>query len=332
MVPAMLDIVKDTRELAPQARFFNYSNPMAIICRAVQKFLQYDLTGLCIGTPGSEWYIADLMGYPRNRVTTLAAGINHCTFIYDYRLDGQCMKEDIRKKVQTEHQDSFDLDIGDRFHGEKPGSKAAVLGEPFCWSFFMKYGAFPAPGDRHVTEFFTEFFPSGAYYGKTLGVDAYSFENTIAWGDKIHDETMRQALSPEPLSDDFFTHFHGEHEQLMDIIDSMERDMRSVFYMNVLNNGAVPNLPPWTVLEIPCVVTATGMRPIRLDSFPDVLAGFTMRFLSVIELAVDAALQGDRRMMEEAILAGGYISDRKATSAMVDELLKAQQAYLPQFA
>lgn len=331
MVPAMLDIVRDTRKLAPHARFFNYSNPMAIICRAVMKELSYDLTGLCIGTVGSEWYIADLMGYPRDRVTTLAAGINHCTFIYDYRLDGQNMMESIRQKVLAERKDSFDLDMGDRFHGDKTNDAAFEMGEPFGWSFFLKYGAFPAPGDRHVTEFFTELFPGGAYYGKKLGVDAYSFEGTIAWGDRLHNETVQKALSPEPLSEDFFAHFHGEHEQLMDIIDSMEKDKRGIFYMNVPNNGAVPNLPAWTVLEIPCVATATGVRPVHIDSFPDILAGFTMRFLSVIELAVDAALKGDRRMMEEAILAGGYISDRKAVTAMVDELLKAHRENLPQF-
>ena len=41
-----------------------------------------------------------------------------------------------------------------------------------------------------------------------------------------------------------------------------------------------------------------------------------------IEIAVDAALQGDRKLFEEAILMGGYISDRKVVSRMVEELIK----------
>ena len=98
MVPAMVDIARDIRRLAPNARFFNYSNPMAIICRALRKALDIDVTGLCIGTVSSEWYIADFMGYPRERNNPVA-GINHCTFIYDYRLDGQEMKDEIRKST-----------------------------------------------------------------------------------------------------------------------------------------------------------------------------------------------------------------------------------------
>lgn len=331
MVPAMLDIVRDVMRLCPQAKFFNYSNPMAIICRAIRKALKYDVTGLCIGTVGSEWYIADLMGYDKKRVSTLAAGINHCTFIYDYRLDGKCVWDEIRARVEKEHKDSFDSKIGDRFHGDESLEPVFEMGEPFGWSFFLKYGAFPAPGDRHITEFFTELFPGGAYYGKKLGHDAYSFEGTIAWGDKIHEDAIRLARSPEPLGEEFFAHFHGEHEQLMEIIDSVELDKRGVYYMNVQNNGAVPNLPPWTVLELPCVATAKGPRAMSLPDFPDVLAGFTMRFLSAIEIAVDAALTGDRRLMEEAILAGGYLPDRRAVHAMVEELIAAQIQYLPQF-
>ena len=37
MIPAMVDIAKDVQDLAPDALFFNYANPMSAICRAVRK-------------------------------------------------------------------------------------------------------------------------------------------------------------------------------------------------------------------------------------------------------------------------------------------------------
>lgn len=151
------------------------------------------------------------------------------------------------------------------------------------------------------------------------------------WGDKIHDDSIKAARSPEPLGEEFFTHFHGESEQLMEVIDSTECDRRGLYYMNVQNNDAIPNLPPWAVVEMPVLVAAAGMFPVHLGKFPDMLASFTMRFLFGIEIAVDAAIQGDRRLMEEAILTGGYITDRMTVRRMVDELLLAQKQYLPQF-
>lgn len=330
MVPAMVDIVNDTKRLAPKAFFFNYSNPMAVICRALNKAVDFPVTGLCIGTAGSEWYIADYMGYERSRVTSLAAGINHCTFIYDYRVDGKSVKEEIRQRISKDYSAAFDSEMIDRYHGKQEGIETD-LGEPFSWDFFLRYGAYPAPGDRHITEFFTEYFPGGAYYGKRLGVDAYSFEGTIKWGDEIHEHMMGMARSEEDLPDDFFDHSHGEHEQLISIIDSIERDSRKTFYVNVPNRGAIPNLPNWAVVEMPAVATAGGLVPVYLNDFPAPLACMTNRFLAGVEMTADAALTGDRQLMEEAIMMGGYLTDRVAVHKMVDELIEAQRQYLPQF-
>jgi len=113
MVPAMLAITKDVIRYCPNAYFFNYSNPMAIICRAIRKKLNYPITGLCIGTAALEWYIADYMGYDRNKVTSLAAGINHCTFIYDFRYEGKNAWPDVRKKLLEEYGDFF-MNINDK--------------------------------------------------------------------------------------------------------------------------------------------------------------------------------------------------------------------------
>ena len=173
MVPAMLAITKDVIRYCPNAYFFNYSNPMAIICRAIRKKLNYPITGLCIGTAALEWYIADYMGYDRNKVTSLAAGINHCTFIYDFRYEGKngmagCPEKTARR-IWRLFMNINDKDLSDK----KIDKNILALGEPFSWSFFLKYGAFPAPGDRHITEFFTEYFPNGKYFGRVLGHDAF---------------------------------------------------------------------------------------------------------------------------------------------------------------
>ncbi|NQT88331.1 hypothetical protein HQ560_16310, partial [bacterium] len=49
MIPAMVDIARDALELCPGARFFNYSNPMTAVCRAVRKATGAHVIGLCHG-------------------------------------------------------------------------------------------------------------------------------------------------------------------------------------------------------------------------------------------------------------------------------------------
>ncbi len=308
MTPAMLDIARDIRALCPNAFFVNYANPMAILCRALYKAEKHDVTGLCHGVPDTVRLIARMAGLDHSRVTASWAGINHLTFIHDLRVDGLDAWPDVLKNVQNP----------DR--------------EKFCYEFLARYRAFPAPGDRHVTEFFTERFAGGKYYGNILGVDAYSFEGTIEGGDRTHEQAMRAALADGPLPEDFIRKLPGEHEQLMEIIESREYDLKRVYSANRPNRGAVPNLPFDAVVELPCAAAAGGMSPLHVADFPDELAAIVSKNLAIIELAADAALRGDVRLYEEAILAGGYMTDAGAVSRMVTELIGAHKAHLPQFA
>lgn len=330
MVPAMIDIVDDCVRLCPKARFFNYSNPMAVICRAIYKARNYPMTGLCIGVPGSEWELADLIGVPRSEFRTVAVGVNHMTFIYKMYVDGQDAKPMIDAALKEKGIGVYADGMNDKFfetYDETDGFKS--IGDPYAYTFYQNHGAFPAPGDRHITEFMTEQFPGGAYYGRTLGVNAYSFEGTISSGDKIHEHMMQVGNSPEPIDEEYFKHIHGEHELLMDIINAMEHDSRKVFSVNLPNRGAVTNLPYDAVLELPAIATADGFRPIQINDFPQSLAGYVLKALNIFELTVDAALQCDRNLFIEAILAGGYLPDRKKVESMVDELMQAQAQYLP---
>jgi alpha-galactosidase len=309
MVPAMLDIASDVKAICPNAVFINYSNPMAIICRAVSKKIAgINMTGLCHGVPDSVGYIADIAGLPREECTAYWGGVNHCTFVYDFRHNGKDAWQFVLDKLPADH---------DR--------------EMFSWWFAKNYGAYPAPGDRHVSEFFTEYFPGGRYYGRILGKDAFSFEDCIEHGDRIHQKAMDTAESPEPLTEDFFRHCGGEHEQLMDIIYSIENDENKIFSANVLNNGSLPGINSGAVLDIPCAVGAHGFSPIPQPQFPAVFAAHTNRFLACIDIAAEAALTGSRKYFSQAILMGGYLSDKDAADKMTEELIEAQKEYLPQF-
>ena len=129
MVPAMLDIVRDAEKLCPAAKFFNYANPMAIICRALMKATSHPVTGLCIGVPDSVWYMADTVGVPRGEVTARAVGMNHLTFIYKLMHKGEDLFPKLRDVLKKHDLTRFDESATDPVMG---GRGKDVLGEPFC--------------------------------------------------------------------------------------------------------------------------------------------------------------------------------------------------------
>ena len=333
MIPALVDIARDVKALCPHAWFFNYSNPMTANCWAIRKATGVPVTGLCHGTYGVKRQLADFIGAPHSEITALFVGLNHLTFIYDLRWQGRDAWPLVRARLAEARGEPVDFDtLGKQFPEMGASSESFKASDnPFSWSLFETYGAYPAVNDRHVTEFFPERFPKGQYAGKTLGVDVFSLEATTARGDSTYAAMRAQALGEQPLDEGIFKRTVGEHEQLLSILGAIQGDTRQVFAVNLPNRGAVSNLPPDAVLELPAAVTATGLRPLQIADFPDPLAAIITRKLTATRLTVEAALTGDRKLFVEALMADGAVTDPNVAHEMGEELLEAQRPHLPNF-
>ena len=310
MIPAMKEIAEDTLKLCPDALFINYANPMSAICRALRKSTGVKVTGLCIGVHMVEEHLAEVLGIPHQEVTSIAIGLNHLTFIIDFRHKGENVFPRLRQRAEE---------------------TGRINENPFSWSLFDIYGAYPAVNDRHVVEFFLDRFPNGKYYGKTLGIDIFSVEKIIERGDSIYAEMAKLSKPETRLNSEVFSKASGEHGQTLEIITSIYKDQRKIFSANLPNNGAIPNLPSYAVLEMPAVANGKGFLPLGIDYFPDSLAAIINQRLACVELTVDAALEGDRKLMVEAMLADGAVRNRGTAEKLTDELLKAHKGLLPQF-
>ncbi len=318
MIPAMVDIARDVLELAPDALFFNYGNPMGPVCRGIRKATGANVVGLCHGVFDVGKFLARELGVDPSRLRYTAAGMNHLTWFTEVRVDGRDAMPRLRE-IAVE--------------------KLSRLGQvdpcemlPFSWQLLQRFGAFPSALDRHVSEFFPTFFREGNYYGKTLGVDAFSIEDTIACGDQIFAEMQSRALSSDPLPADYFEHCGGEHEQVIEIINSIRTDAGHVFSANLPNRGQIPNFPPDAIVESPCVADAGGVRPIMLPPLSAGIAGTLTGRLSWVETTVEAALEGSRDKFIQALVLDGSVDSLDTAMALADDLLAAQAPYLPQFA
>ncbi|MHB0999067.1 MAG: family 4 glycosyl hydrolase [Armatimonadota bacterium] len=317
MIPAMVDIAKDILDLAPDALFFNYGNPMSCVCRAVRKATGANIVGLCHGVNHISHYLAGVLGADHSKMTYNAVGINHLTWFTDVRLDGKSEMPRL-------------LDIA-RERGSLTDAEPAV-DEPFSWKLTNLFGAFPAVVDRHVSEFFPHMFPQGRYYGKVLGIDAFSFEDCIRFGDETFDRMKEDALSPAPLSDEYWESISGEHEQVIEIIDSIRADAVKVYSVNLPNTGQVPNLPMDAVVECPAISGADGLKAVYQPALSPGIAGTLATRFQWVETVVDAALEGSREKFIQALVLDGAVDSLEMAARLADELLSAQSEYLPQFA
>ena len=59
----------------------NYSNPMAMLCRAMQRKSDMTISGLCHSVQGTAAMLARWIGTPMDQITYVCAGVNHTRFI-----------------------------------------------------------------------------------------------------------------------------------------------------------------------------------------------------------------------------------------------------------
>ncbi|MGQ0602604.1 MAG: family 4 glycosyl hydrolase [Anaerolineales bacterium] len=320
MIPPMVAIARDVLDLAPEALFFNYGNPMAPVCRAIRKATGARVVGLCHGVNDVAGYLAEVLNIPRSMLQYNAMGINHLTWFVAVRAEGQ----DALPRLRA---------IAARRLAEFPQTEdspfTSPFGDPFSWQLLQRFGAFPAVLDRHATEFFPQFFREGRYFGRTLGVDVFSFEGTIAAGDRIYAQMRADALDPKPLTDAYFERFGGEHEQVIEIIDSIRRERGQVYSANLPNTGQVPNLPPEAIVEAPAVADGAGLRPIAQSPLPPALVGTLASRYQWVETVVEAALEGSREKFLQSLVLDGSVTSIEQAAALADELLAAHQEHLP---
>lgn len=332
MIPPMIEIANDIQELCPEACFFNYSNPMTSVCTAVRRATGVPLIGLCHGVHVAEGYLARFLGVEEGSISTFGVGLNHLTFLTHMFYKGQDAFPLYKEKL-AEQRATLDKEIAgkDEFVNWITGRAPRFSDDPFSWSFFEEHNVFPIMLDRHVSEFFPERFPKGDYYGKTLGIDAFPIDKRIAWGDEVHEEFTRTAHSKEPLPSDFFEQVPGEHEQLLDIMNSLMTDKRETFSVNMPNQGAVPNLPHDAVLELPAAATAKGFCQLHTDPLPQHLADILLDKLEAIDLTIEAALQGDKKLFVDALIKDGSVTEKDTANKLASDLLETHRDHLPQF-
>ncbi len=299
MIPAMVDIAQAVVELAPKALFFNYGNPMVPVCTGIRKATGANVIGLCHGVFHVAGMLAEVLGVPGDELVYTALGYNHLTWFTELRHQGQ----DLLPKLKA---------LGKEKLAQVPAAlgKQEVAGlNPFTWHMLELFGGFPAVLDRHICEFFPAFFADGAYYGIQFGKDVYTTEELIEGGDAGFEEMRQVALSLEPLSDDYFKRIGGEHEQVVDIIDSIRRDLGTIYSVNVPNEGQVTNLPRGAVIECPAMATAAGLRPIQCGAMPQGMAATLASRFAWVDLTVEAALEGDRGKFVQALVVDGSVRE-----------------------
>ena len=99
-IPLMLEICRDIETYCPKAVFLNYTNPMAMLCKAMQTYTNVKVTGLCHSVQKTAELLAGWIGAPIEDIDYVCAGVNHQAFYLKFLWNGEDAYPLLRKKIE----------------------------------------------------------------------------------------------------------------------------------------------------------------------------------------------------------------------------------------
>jgi alpha-galactosidase len=312
-IPIMLDIVEDMERYCPDAVLLNYSNPMAMLCRAIQRTSSIPVTGLCHSVQGTAEMLAGWIGAPIEEITYTCAGINHQAWYLNYRWQGKDAYPLIRAAVQRPEIYNEEIVRNELFlHLDYYPTESSGHNSEYNWWF------------RKRPDLIERYCLLGT--GWNPGEYAYSLKRYLARQTSWRDEARQASETPLPLE--------RGHEYAASIINALRGGEPFGFNGNVRNTSLVTNLPQDACVEVPVYVDRNGFRPVHVGALPPQLVALNHVSVMVEEMAVEAALTGDPRLVFQAIaydpLTAAVLSLAEIR-AMVQEMLNQNRDYLPQF-
>jgi alpha-galactosidase len=314
-IPTMVSICKDMEELCPRAILLNYTNPMAMLCRAMQRESKIQVSGLCHSVQGTAHMLAHWIKAPVNEIDFVCAGINHQAFYLSFTWNGKDAYPLIRKamkrpEVYNEEQVRNEMFLALGYYvTESSGHNS----EYNAW--FRKR---PELIEKHCTH------GTGWNPGKYAYILDHYLERRHTWKKDI----TSWLEDPKPLD------LSRGHEYAASIINAYMGGEPFEFNGNVPNTGLITNLPDGVCVEVPVVANRRGLNSIHVGALPPQLAALVNTSVAIEEMAVEAALTGDPEMVYHAIcydpLTAAVLSLAEIRD-LVKAMLKKNKAHLPQF-
>ncbi len=314
-VPVMLDICRDIERYCPDAIFLNYTNPMAMLCRAMQGATNVKVTGLCHSVQGTAKMLARWIGAPMEEITYTCAGINHQAFYLEYKWNGKDAYPLIREAVKRPE-----------IYNEEIVRNEMFLHLGYYVTESSGHNSEYNPWFRKRPDLIEKYCTHGT--GWNPGEYAYILKEYLKREDTWKDETRKY------LEEETVDLARGE-EYASYIFNAVFGDNTMYeFNGNVRNFGLIDNLPEGCCVEVPVIASKQGIRPLHVGPLPDHLAILVNISARCEELAVQGALTGDKELIYQAIyfdpLTSAVLSLAEIRK-MVDEMFEANRDWLPQF-
>ncbi|AVQ38329.1 6-phospho-beta-glucosidase [Clostridium botulinum] len=311
-IPVILDIDEDMSKLCPNAWMINFTNPAGMVTEALLRYgKNKKVIGLCNVPIGMEKAVAKVLEIEHKRLRMDFVGLNHMVFGKEVYVDGVKVTDKLINLLADGNIDQIVKNISD-----------------FTWDkdFIKALGMMPCPYHK--------------YYFQTKDMLKEELEQ-FSKGEiraevvkKVEEELFKLYrdenldIKPPELEKRGGAYYSDAACRL---ICSIYNDKKDIQPVNIRNNGAIIGIPNESAVEVSCMITRDGPRPIAVGELPVAINGLIQQIKTFERLVVDAAVFGDYHKAILALTINPLVQSDRLAKVLVDELMIAHKDYLPKF-
>ena len=311
-IPVILAIDKDMAELCPNAFLINFTNPAGMVTEALLRYGKNKrVIGLCNVPINMEKAAANMLGVDHSRIRMDFVGLNHMVYGKKIFLDGSDVTNQVVDAIADGKMGAIVKNIKD-----------------FEWDadFIKSLGMMPCPYHKYYyeTQEMLESELKEFAKGETRAEVVKRLEDDLF---KLYDDPNLDIKPPqlEKRGGALYS------DAACRLINSIYNDKGDIQPVDCRNNGAIEGLDDDSAVEVSCVITKEGPRPLAMGKLPLQVTGLVQEIKNFEKLVIEAAVTGDYHTALMAMSMNPLVPSDKMAKILLDELLVAHKDYLPQF-
>ena len=326
--PAMFDTLKDMEKLCPNAYYFNYTNPMAGLCLALNQVSDIKIFGFCHSVQGTAGQIADYLGVEHDRLQYWAAGINHMAWYLQLKVDGADAYP--KFKAMTDTLEKMH-DVSGKEHEYHWINEDPKMKYPFSdavrMTIMQHFGYFNSESPYHMSEYTPYFRKTDEDIQKYRVEDRWWLAHELG-NDDYYDELKDLIHTGKDIP------FSLTEEYAPRVIRAIETGIPFRANLNVMNTGLIPNLPLDCCVQVPCYCDSEGIHPCYVGPLPEGPLGLNISNISVQKLQAKAAVEKKLEWIFQSIALDPLTASQctlEEIHNMTAELIENNKEYLQDF-
>jgi alpha-galactosidase len=299
-------LATDMAAVCPDAWLLNYTNPMAMNVQYLAvTHPELKVLGLCHSVYWTVHGLSALIGVPLEEVEFASAGVNHQAWVLEWTRNGEDLYPRLDERIAAD-----------------PELRRRVRVD-----MYRRLGYYPTETSEHSSEYV----PWYLHDDKEIERLRIPIDDYLGISAGNADETA--ALIPKVAAGEYVEPEEAAAEYAPQVIHSLVTGTPRRIQVNVANSGLIPNLPAGAGVEVPCDLSAGSAVPQPVAPLPPQCAALNRHFLSVVELTVQAAVEGRPELVRQALMCDPNTAATLAVDdiwRLADDMVAAHGDRLPE--